>query len=126
MKSSWPERGEIRFKNVWLRYRPGLEHVLKGLNLSIKPGLKVGVVGRTGAGKSTLGLTLLRLMEVEKGNVFIDGVDIRKIDMATLRQKVTTIPQDPVLFKGTLRFNLDPHEKHADEQIDALLSRAGI
>jgi len=69
---------------------------------------------------------LLRLMEVEKGNIFIDGVDIRKIDMATLRQKVTTIPQDPVLFKGTLRFNLDPHEKHADEAIDALLSRAGL
>lgn len=85
--------------------------MLKGLTMEIKSGLKVGVVGRTGAGKSTLGLTLLRIMECEKGTIEIDGVNIRDVAIRDLREKITTIPQDPALFNGTLRFNIDPFEK---------------
>jgi len=89
---TWPAKGEIEFKDVYLRYRPNTDLALKGLNFKIKQGVKVGVVGRTGAGKSTLGLTLLRIMEIEKGNIYIDGVDIRKVELKTLRERITTIP----------------------------------
>lgn len=109
-----------------MRYRPNTEIVLKGLNFKIESGLKVGVVGRTGAGKSTLGLTLLRIMEAEKGNVMIDGIDIRKVELKHLREKVTTIPQDPVLFEGTLRYNLDPAGKKSDQYIDGLIEKSGL
>lgn len=113
-------------KDVVLKYRPDLPDVLKHLNLNIKPGLKVGVVGRTGAGKSTLGLALLRIMEIMNGKIMIDGVDIKKVKLQYLRKKVTTIPQDPTLFSGSLRFNLDPEEKHTDNDIDSLLKRSGL
>jgi len=106
---------------VHLRYRPKTELVLKGLDFQVQPGIKVGVVGRTGAGKSTLGLTLLRMMEVETGSIEIDGIDISKVELQLLREKVTTIAQEPTLFKGTLGFNLDPFVKETDATIDALL-----
>lgn len=109
-----------------MRYRPGCDLVLKGLDFSIKSGVKVGVVGRTGAGKSTLGLTLLRLMEIEKGQIFIDGHDIRKIALKNIRDKITTIPQDPALFNGTVRFNIDPYEKETDERVDELIEKSGL
>lgn len=89
---SWPSQGLIDFKDVYLRYRPNTDLALKGLNFDIKPGVKVGVVGRTGAGKSTLGLTLLRIMEIEKGQILVDGIDIRKVELKTLRERITTIP----------------------------------
>ncbi len=88
--------------------------------------MKLGVVGRTGAGKSTLGLTLSRLIELESGAILIDGVDISKVDLKTLRSIVTVIPQDPTLFTGTLRFNIDPIGKASDDQIVDLLKRAGL
>jgi len=113
-------------KGVELRYRPELDEVLKGLDLDIDHGLKVGVVGRTGAGKSTLGLTLLRILEIKAGTIRIDGVNIQKVKLQHLRKKVTTIPQDPTLFTGTLRFNIDPEEKHSDAEIDDLLKRSGL
>lgn len=105
----WPQKGEIDSAGVKLRYRPNCDLVLKGLDINIKPGLKVGVVGRTGAGKSTLGLTYLRILEIEAGVNSIDGVNLSTVPLETLRQRVTTIPQDPTLFKGTLRFNVDPN-----------------
>jgi len=82
--------------------------VIRNLTFTAEPGMKVGIVGRTGAGKSTLGLTLSRIMELESGAILIDGVDISKVDLHLLRSKVTVIPQDPTLFTGTLRFNIDP------------------
>jgi len=109
-----------------MRYRPTTDLALKGLNFSIKNGVKVGVVGRTGAGKSTLGLTLLRIMEIEKGQILVDGVNVRKVELKTLRERITTIPQDPALFNGTLRFNIDPLEKESDERINDLLERSGL
>ena len=86
----------------------------------------MGIVGRTGAGKSTIGLTLLRIMEGEAGCIIIDGVDISKVELQTLREKITTIPQDPAIFKGTLSFNIDPFGKESEEVIDNLLDRSGL
>jgi ATP-binding cassette, subfamily C (CFTR/MRP), member 1 len=100
--------------------------VIKNLTLKVEPGMKLGVVGRTGAGKSTLGLTLSRLIELDSGAILIDGVDISKVDLKTLRSIVTVIPQDPTLFTGTLRFNIDPIGKASDDQIVDLLKRAGL
>lgn len=126
LPSEWPQQGQIEFKAVHLRYRPTTDLVLKGLDFKIEAGKKVGVVGRTGAGKSTLGLTLLRLMEVETGSIEIDGIDISKVELQHLRHKITTIAQEATLFKGTLRFNIDPYEMESHENIDALLERAGL
>lgn len=114
---SWPEKGAIDFKNVKLRYRPELDLVLKGINVSIKPKEKVGVVGRTGAGKSSLMLALFRLVEAAEGVVEIDGVNIATLGLDTLRSRLSIIPQDPTLFTGTIRSNLDPFEKYTDEEI---------
>jgi len=126
VEKSWPSQGNVQFKDLELRYRPTTDRVLNGLTLNIKAGDKVGVVGRTGAGKSTLGLTLLKMMEADSGTIQIDGVDISKVDLQTLREKVTTIPQDPVIFKGTLQFNIDPYGRESNESIDHLLARSGL
>lgn len=123
---TWPNKGSIEFKEVFLRYRPTTDLALKGLNFKITPGVKVGVVGRTGAGKSTLGLTLLRIMEIESGQILVDDVNIRKVELKLLRERITTIPQDPALFNGTLRYNIDPLNKVSDERIDDLLDKSGL
>lgn len=126
VEQDWPQKGNIAFKEVCLRYRPTTDIVLNNLSFEVKPGVKVGVVGRTGAGKSTLGLAMLRILELQSGKIEIDGVDISKIGLDDLRQKVTTIPQDPTLFKGSLKFNIDPHERETNETIDKLLKKAGL
>jgi ATP-binding cassette, subfamily C (CFTR/MRP), member 1 len=95
---------------VSLRYRPKTELVLHDITFKIAPGEKVGICGRTGSGKSTIAQTLSRIMELEKGSIKIDGLEISKQHLKQLRSKITVIPQDPTLFKGTLRFNLDPFE----------------
>jgi len=123
---TWPSQGKVSFQDVELRYRPTTEKVLQGLSFEVAPGTKVGVVGRTGAGKSTLSLAISRIVELCGGKIEIDGVDIGKIELAKLRQKVTVIPQDPTLFTGTLRFNLDPFGAVSDEVIRQLLSDAGL
>lgn len=116
---TWPEHGAIEFRNVSMRYRPGLPLVLKDLSLAIPGGSRVGIVGRTGAGKSSITVSLFRLTELASGSILIDGVDIARIGLATLRSKLSIIPQDPTLFKGTVRTNLDPFQQHSDA---ALLS----
>ena len=88
--------------------------MLKNLSFTVEPGMKVGVVGRTGAGKSTICLSLSRIVELCGGRIEIDGIDIRKVDLQLLRRRVTVISQDPTLFKGSLRFNLDPFKKLSD------------
>jgi ATP-binding cassette, subfamily C (CFTR/MRP), member 1 len=100
--------------------------VLKQLSFTVEPGTKVGVVGRTGAGKSTIGLSISRIVELCEGRIEIDGVDIGKIDLQQLRKKVTVISQDTTLFKGTLRFNLDPFRRASDHAIETLLIKAGL
>ncbi|XP_055860708.1 multidrug resistance-associated protein 1-like isoform X2 [Biomphalaria glabrata] len=113
----WPNTGDISFNNISLRYRPGLEMVLKNVCFHIRGQEKIGVVGRTGAGKSSLMLALFRLVEPCQGQIIIDGIDISKLGLYDLRQKLTILPQDPLLFTGTLRLNLDPFEQYSDEEI---------
>ena len=108
VKSGWPWKGDIVFKDVSMRYNPVSPLVLKNVSISVPRGSSLGVVGRTGSGKSSLLLTLFRLVEIEKGgSIEIDGVDIRSISLQTLRNSLSIIPQDPVLFAGTLMYNLD-------------------
>lgn len=120
VRPSWPEQGHIVLKDVSLRYRPELPFVLKNMTIDIKPGEKVGICGRTGAGKSTIMTALYRLSEAEGGTMLIDGVDIQKIGLFDLRSKLSIIPQDPILFHGTVRSNLDPF----GQLDDATLNRA--
>lgn len=122
-KNVWPSRGEIQFASVSMRYRSGLPFVLKRMDLKINPGEKVGIVGRTGAGKSSILVALLRLVEVESGSIYIDDVDISTVGLRLLRSKIAVIPQDPVLFSGTVRSNLDPFSKFSDEEVWSCLHR---
>ncbi|XP_028989328.1 ATP-binding cassette sub-family C member 3 isoform X2 [Betta splendens] len=113
----WPLEGNVDFQGYSVRYREGLDLVLKRLTLSVKGGEKVGIVGRTGAGKSSMTLCLFRLLEAASGEITIDNVKIAEIGLHDLRSKLTIIPQEPVLFSGTLRMNLDPFEKYSDEEV---------
>ncbi|KAL3981708.1 multi drug resistance-associated protein (MRP) [Acanthocheilonema viteae] len=104
----WPSKGQIVFEKLKIRYRDNLEFVLKGISATIHPAEKVGIVGRTGAGKSSLTLALFRIIEAHSGRILIDNEDISKMSLADLRSKLTIVPQDPIVFSGTLRMNLDP------------------
>ncbi|XP_068002963.1 multidrug resistance-associated protein 1 isoform X2 [Melanerpes formicivorus] len=115
--STWPEEGKVEFRGYGLRYREDLDLVLKNINVTISGGEKVGIVGRTGAGKSSLTLGLFRINEAAEGEIIIDGVNIANIGLHDLRFKITIIPQDPILFSGSLRMNLDPFDQHSDEDI---------
>uniref|UniRef100_A0A673CJC1 ATP-binding cassette, sub-family C (CFTR/MRP), member 3 n=1 Tax=Sphaeramia orbicularis TaxID=375764 RepID=A0A673CJC1_9TELE len=113
----WPTMGNVEFHDYSVRYREGLDLVLKNINLSVKGGEKIGIVGRTGAGKSSMTLCLFRLLEAAGGEITIDDVKISEIGLHDLRSKLTIIPQEPVLFSGTLRMNLDPFDKYSDEDV---------
>ncbi|RYE84885.1 MAG: ATP-binding cassette domain-containing protein, partial [Methanosarcinales archaeon] len=113
----WPSAGAIEFRNLMLRYRPDLPPVLQGVNISIAPGEKVGICGRTGSGKSSLMLGLFRMLEAQEGSIHIDGINIADIGLDDLRERLAIIPQDPVLFNGTLRYNLDPTHTFNEESM---------
>ncbi|XP_075847190.1 ATP-binding cassette sub-family C member 3 isoform X2 [Microtus pennsylvanicus] len=113
----WPTRGAVEFRNYSVRYRPGLELVLKNLTLRVQGGEKVGIVGRTGAGKSSMTLCLFRILEAAEGEICIDGLNVAHIGLHDLRSQLTIIPQDPILFSGTLRMNLDPFGRYSEEDI---------
>ncbi|NWX19914.1 MRP6 protein, partial [Aegotheles bennettii] len=113
----WLTEGRIEFRNYSLRYRPNLELALKDISLTIHGQEKIGITGRTGAGKSTLAVGLLRLVEAAEGAILIDGLDIAQLGLHDLRTKITVIPQDPVLFSGSLRMNLDPLNQYTDADI---------
>lgn len=123
---SWPSRGTLEFSDYTTRYRPGLDLVLKGINCTIKDGEKVGIVGRTGAGKSSLTLCLFRLIESAGGCIKIDGVNIADLGLHDLRSKLTILPQDPVIFSGSLRSNLDPFDRHHDDGIWKAITQAHL
>ncbi|CAH1638630.1 unnamed protein product [Spodoptera littoralis] len=114
--TNWPQKARVVFKDLTLRYDKDADPVLKGLNVTIESGWKVGVVGRTGAGKSSLISALFRLAPIE-GNVYIDDVETGKIALKELRSKIAIIPQEPVLFSASLRYNMDPFDKYSDIQI---------
>lgn len=124
--SLWPEKGEISIKDYSVRYRPGLELVLHGVSAHVKPNEKVGIVGRTGAGKSSLTLALFRIIEADGGCIEIDGANIANIQLEQLRSRLTIVPQDPVLFSGTMRMNLDPFNAFQDSQIWEALKNAHL
>jgi ATP-binding cassette subfamily C (CFTR/MRP) protein 4 len=115
----WPMEGRIEFEDYKLRYRPELEPVLKGINLKINPRNKIGIIGRTGAGKSSIFQALFRLTDksTTDGKLFIDGIDINKISLKNLRSILNIIPQSPVLFSNTLRYNLDPLKYYTDQEL---------
>ncbi|KAG1821818.1 ABC protein [Suillus subaureus] len=122
--AQWPKHGAIEFNNVKMAYRPGLPDVLKGISVKVAGGEKIGVVGRTGAGKSSLMLALFRIVELSGGSITIDDIDISTIGLEDLRSRISFIPQDPLLFSGTIRSNLDPFSQHSDVDLWDVLHRS--
>ncbi|CAH7667979.1 P-loop containing nucleoside triphosphate hydrolase protein [Phakopsora pachyrhizi] len=122
----WPSKGSIRAKNIFMRYRPSLPEAIKGMSFEIQGGERIGIVGRTGAGKSSLLMCLLRMVELESGDLSVDGYDISKINLERLRNSISVIPQDAVIFQGTLRSNLDPLGEYEDLKVWEVLKRVGL
>ena len=122
----WPSKGEILFENFNVRYRNDTEIVLKNINFHLKPGEHLGVVGRTGSGKSTISLCLFRILEAYSGRIYIDGVDISKVGLKKLRESITIIPQDSTLMNGTLRYNIDPVQAYTDKEIIHVMKKIGF
>ena len=124
--ADWPTQGEVVMDNISIRYSPDTPDVLKGVSFHIKPHEKVAVVGRTGAGKSTLSLAFFRILPLSGGSIVIDGEDIGKMGLFDLRSRLTIIPQDPILFSGSLRSNLDPLNERSDQEIWDALKRVNL
>ena len=122
----WPSEGSIRFENYSVQYRPETEIVLKNLNFEIKPKEKIGIVGRTGSGKSTIALCLFRILEAKEGKIYMDDVDISQIGLKKLRSNITIIPQDPTLMEGSLKFNIDPLNNHTEQEIENVMREIGF
>ncbi|UJR25517.1 hypothetical protein I4U23_006863 [Adineta vaga] len=115
--ANWPATGEIQINNLSTRYRDNLELVLKDITVNIQSGEKIGIIGRTGSGKSSLCIALFRIIEPANGEIIVDNIDIRRIGLHDVRSKITIIPQDSVIFSGTVRFNVDPFSSHSDVEI---------
>jgi ABC-type multidrug transport system fused ATPase/permease subunit len=126
VEKKWPNEGKIKFENYSVKYRPNTEIVLKNLNFEINGNEKIGIVGRTGSGKSTICLCLFRILEPLEGTIYIDGEDITKIGLEILRKNLTIIPQDPCLMEGSLRYNIDPFDSKNDEEIISILKKIGF
>ncbi|KAG0380174.1 hypothetical protein BGX24_009789 [Mortierella sp. AD032] len=127
LSSTWPSQGSLEFKNVTLRYRPDLPPVLRDISFSIQAGLKIGVVGRTGAGKSSLIQALFLLSHLDNDSqILLDGIDTQTIGTADLRSHIAIIPQDPILFEGTFRYNLDPLERHTEQDLWQVLETSDL
>eukprot|EP00878_Enallax_costatus_P008308 GHUV01008686.1.p1 GENE.GHUV01008686.1~~GHUV01008686.1.p1 ORF type:complete len:1320 (+),score=395.23 GHUV01008686.1:299-4258(+) len=126
MPKDWPSAGAIAVRELKLRYRPGLPLVIRGVTFDVLPGEKVGLVGRTGSGKSSLLLALFRMVEADSGSISIDGVDIRTVGLKQLRSQMSIIPQDPFMFSGTVRSNLDPFQSFTELDLWRVLESVGL
>lgn len=124
--AAWPREGKLEVEDLVVGYAPDLPPVLKGLSFSVENNQRVGVVGRTGAGKSSLTLALFRFLEAREGRIWIDGIDVSKIKLHDLRSRLAIIPQDPVLFSGTIRSNLDPFDEYSDAELHDALERVHL
>lgn len=124
--NNWPSQGNIEVKSLAVSYAPGLPLVLEDVSFSVKGRERVGIVGRTGAGKSSLTLALLRLVEPRAGSIVVDGIDMRTLALQTLRSRIAFIPQDPVLFSGTVRSNLDYSHQISEERLNDALRRVKL
>ncbi|XP_074945344.1 ATP-binding cassette sub-family C member 10 isoform X3 [Phalacrocorax aristotelis] len=124
--ADWPSQGLVDFQQVVLAYRAGLPNALNGVNFTVYPGEKVGIVGRTGSGKSTLFLALFRMLELKSGRILLDGVDSQLVGLEELRSRLAIIPQDPFLFSGSIRENLDPQGKRTDAELHEVLEQCHL
>ncbi|KAK2736230.1 hypothetical protein FQN57_000828 [Myotisia sp. PD_48] len=124
--AAWPTEGRLEVSDLVVSYAPDLPPVLHGLSFTVEKNQRVGVVGRTGAGKSSLTLALFRFLEARSGSIYIDGIDVSKIRLVDLRSRLAIIPQDPVLFSGTIRSNLDPFEEYSDAELKDALQRVHL
>ena len=124
--AAWPTEGKLEFDSVVAGYAPDLPPVLKGLSFAVEKNQRVGVVGRTGAGKSSLTLAIFRFLNAREGSIFIDNIDISTINLHDLRSRLAIIPQDPVLFSGTVRSNLDAFDRHTDAELRDALERVHL
>ena len=126
LSAEWPTRGHLSVQRIAVRYRQNLDLVLRDVSFELEGGMKCGIVGRTGSGKSSLALALFRLIEPEAGVVLLDGVDTALLGTERLRAALAIVPQDPVLFAGTIRYNLDPFDDHDDDALWAALTKAKL
>ncbi|KAJ5631461.1 uncharacterized protein N7484_011561 [Penicillium longicatenatum] len=124
--AAWPTEGRLEVDDLVVGYAPDLPPVLNGLSFTVEKNQRVGVVGRTGAGKSSLTLALFRFLEARRGMISIDGLDVSKIKLHDLRSRLAIIPQDPVLFSGTVRTNLDPFDEYSDTELNDALARVHL
>ncbi|NXN27692.1 MRP7 protein, partial [Nycticryphes semicollaris] len=124
--ADWPSQGLVEFQQVVLAYRAGLPNALDGVSFTVYPGEKVGIVGRTGSGKSTLFLALFRMLELKSGRILLDGVDTQLVGLENLRSRLAIIPQDPFLFSGSIRENLDPQGKRTDAELHEVLEQCHL
>ena len=122
----WPDKGKVRFEKYEMRYREGMDLVLKSISFDINEGEKIGIVGRTGAGKSSLTLAIFRLVEASGGKIVIDDRNTADIGLHDLRKQITIIPQDPVIFSGSIRRNLDPFDEYTDDQLWKSLTQSHL
>ncbi|NWY38889.1 MRP7 protein, partial [Sylvia atricapilla] len=126
VSAEWPSEGLVEFQQVVLAYRAGLPNALDGVSFTVYPGEKLGIVGRTGSGKSTLFLALFRMVEMKSGQILLDGVDSQLVGLEELRSRLAIIPQDPFLFSGSIRENLDPQGKRTDDELREVLEQCHL
>ena len=126
LPTAWPQKGKLEVTGLNMRYRPGLPLVLKDLTFTAMAGEKLGVCGRTGSGKSSLFVALFRVVEPASGTIAIDGVDASTLGLHLLRSKMAMIPQDPFMFAGTIRTNLDPFDEHPEVALWEVLAKVGL
>jgi ATP-binding cassette subfamily C (CFTR/MRP) protein 1 len=124
---NWPAKGKLEIVDLSMKYRENLPLVLNKISFTVSPGQKIGICGRTGSGKSSMFVALFRIVEPQPGSkVLLDGVDLSTLGLRDLRSKMAMIPQDPFMFAGTVRTNLDPFEEHTDEEVWSVIEKVGL